>query len=305
MSIALRLPYNTSVRGWCYEAGSSPMDFPVVALLTDFGQHDIYVGVMKGVMHGICPQARFIDLTHAIAPQNVRQAALALCDAYAFFPLGTVFLVVVDPGVGGDRRALAVQAGGWSFVAPDNGALSYALLRLPGARCVELRIPPEQQATVSRTFHGRDVFAPAAARLAAGAALASLGAPAAPAVTLPLPLLAAAPGAVTGEALHIDRFGNVAVSIGRLDWQPGGRLRLTPRFTDHPPAAIQAQRAVIAGPGWSLRGIHPTYSAVPPGELLALVSSAGWLELAVNQGSAADRLRLAPGDPIHLTYSEG
>lgn len=277
------------------------MSFPAVALLTDFGQDDTYVGVMKGVMHGICPQARFIDLTHAVAPQNVRQAALALCDACAFFPQGTVFLVVVDPGVGGERRALAVQAGGWSFVAPDNGVLSYALLRLPEARSVELRPPP----AASRTFHGRDVFAPAAARLAAGAPLGSLGAPVAGIAALPAPLLAITPGAVTGEVLHVDHFGNVITSVGRLDWQPAARLRLTPRFADLPPVTISAQQAAVVGSGWSVRGVHLTYSAVPPGELLALVGSAGWLELAVNQGSAAARLGLAPGDRVHFTHSEG
>src|SRR5690606_4882201 len=128
-----------------------------------------------------------------------------------------------------------------------------------------------------------------AARLAAGAPLDSLGAPAADLATLPAPLLAITPGVITGEVLHIDHFGNIVTSVGRLDWQPAARLKLTPRFADLPPIAILAEQAAVSGSGWSVRGVHPTYSAVPPGQLATLVGSAGWLELAVNQGSAADR----------------
>lgn len=281
------------------------MNTGCIALLTDFGLDDIYVGVMKGVMCGLCPRARFIDITHSIAPQNVQQAAIALHDAHTYFPPGTVFLVIVDPGVGSDRRALVAQAGGYSFVAPDNGVLSYTLARLPEVRCVELTTSSHSSVPyISRTFHGRDVFAPAAAQLAAGASLASLGAPLTDIVVLPPPLLTLSAGVVTGEVTHVDGFGNIITSIGHLKWQPAGdNLLLSPRFGTSSPVTIQAQRAVVKVGDQVIVGIQATYSAVRPGDIMALVSSAGWLELAVNQGSAAARLNIARGDQVRLTTS--
>src|SRR5664279_4495717 len=154
----------------------------LIVLLTDFGTTDSYVGVMKGVMLGIAPDAQFVDLTHAIEPQNIRQAAFTLLNSYRFFPAGTIFLVVVDPGVGSERKPIAVCAGGsfaegYTFVAPDNGVLSYVLHELGDAQAVELDNPAYHLAGISYTFHGRDIFAPAVAHLAAGIALDQLGSP--------------------------------------------------------------------------------------------------------------------------------
>jgi S-adenosylmethionine hydrolase len=269
-----------------------------IALLTDFGLTDAYVGVMKGVMLGLHPRAALVDITHGIQPQNVRQAALTLLTAYRYFPKGTVFLVVVDPGVGSTRRPIAVNAGDYGFVAPDNGVLSYTLAQLGAARAVELAIP----AGVSNTFHGRDIFAPAAARLARGDALESLGAPVGGLVQLPAPRLSAEPGTIRGEVVHIDHFGNVVTSIGRLERTAPQTLALQPAFgADIAPLTLDAGGAQVSMGGVQVRGIHATYSQVEPGTLLALVGSSGLLELGVNQGSAAARLGVRIGDPVEVT----
>jgi len=203
---------------------------PLIALLTDFGTHDAYVGVMKGVMAGICPDAQFIDLTHAIEPQNVRQGAFVLMTAFSYFPKGTIFLVVVDPGVGGQRRALAARAGDYIFVAPDNGVLSYVLRRYPYAVVNDLTSAAHQLAQVSSTFHGRDVFAPAAAYLAAGESLDRLGGRVRDPQKLPQPTLTLQADRLTGEVLHIDHYGNIVTSLGALAWEADDALVLKPAF---------------------------------------------------------------------------
>jgi S-adenosylmethionine hydrolase len=269
-----------------------------IALLTDFGLTDAYVGVMKGVMLGLHPRAALVDLTHGVQPQNVRQAALTLMTAYRYFPAGTVFLVVVDPGVGSTRRPVAVQAGDYGFVAPDNGVLSYTLAQLEAVRAVELETP----AGVSSTFHGRDIFAPAAARLARGDALGALGSPVGDLVQLPAPRLSVAPGTIRGEVVHIDHFGNVVTSIGRLERSTPQTLTLRPAFGGNvTPLTVDAVSAQISAGGVQVRGIHATYSEVEPGTLLALVGSSALLELGVNQGNAAARLGVRIGDTVEVT----
>jgi S-adenosylmethionine hydrolase len=218
--------------------------------------------------------------------------------AYRYFPAGTVFLVVVDPGVGSTRRPVAVQAGDYGFVAPDNGVLSYTLAQLEAVRAVELETP----AGVSSTFHGRDIFAPAAARLARGDALEALGSPVGDLVQLPAPRLSVAPGTIRGEVVHIDHFGNVVTSIGRLERSTPQTLTLRPAFGgDVTPLTVDAVSAQISAGGVQVRGIHATYSEVEPGTLLALVGSSGLLELGVNQGNAAARLGVRIGDTVEVT----
>lgn len=272
-----------------------------IALLTDFGNDDIYVGVMKGVMRGICEDAEFIDITHAIAPQHVREAAFGLMNAYAYFPAGTIFLVIVDPGVGSTRRPIAVKAGEYVFVAPDNGVLSYTLAQMGDYHAVELTNAAYHRDDVSQTFHGRDVFSPVAAHLAAGVMLDEIGTALDDIIHLPRPLLDVTPQAIKGEVLHIDRFGNVISSIGKLAWVDGKRMTLTPAFT--PEAAgvqIQAADAEVWVNEQSVSTIQRAYSDVRRGELLALLGSSGHLEISVNQGNAAERLDLAVGDRIEL-----
>ena len=202
---------------------------PIITLTTDFGVADGYVGTMKGIILGIAPHARLVDLAHDIAPQNVRQAAYVLYTAYPFFPPGTIHLAVVDPGVGSARRSIALRTPAGYFVAPDNGILSYVVACETVEVLVELADPRYRLLQVSHTFHGRDVFAPAAAHLAAGVPIAAFGPPIADPVTFPPPRLEVGPGHITGEVLHADRFGNVITSIGRLEWR-GEELLLEPAF---------------------------------------------------------------------------
>src|SRR5947207_2897353 len=160
---------------------SSPTSCSVIAMMTDFGLGDGDVGVMKGVIAGITPQAHIIDITHDVAPQNVPSGAWILASAYRYFPQGTVFVCVVDPGVGSSRRAIAIHAGSWFFVGPDNGLFSYIFVEQPIHQAVVLSNTAYHLPQVSSTFHGRDIFAPAGAHLARGVALQELGEPLEPA----------------------------------------------------------------------------------------------------------------------------
>ncbi len=272
----------------------------VIALLTDFGAADIYVGVMKGVILSIDPQAQIVDITHSIQPQNVRQAAFALLNSYRYFPEGTVFLVVVDPGVGTDRKPVAVHAGKYTFVAPDNGVLSYVLYELRDAFAVELNNSSYQLAGVSSTFHGRDIFAPAAAHLGKGVALRALGTPLLNPVTLPEPELIISGKRVTGEVMHIDHFGNIITNIGSLRWNAPERLTLSQRFGEFTTLPIPAPSVTIELADTTLTGVRRAFGEAERGELLALVDSNGFLEIAVNQGSAVARLDVTIGDRVEL-----
>lgn len=272
----------------------------VIALLTDFGTTDIYIGVMKGVILSIDPQAQIVDITHSIQPQNVRQAAFALLNSYRYFPEGTVFLAIVDPGVGTDRKPVAVQAGKYRFIAPDNGLLSYVLYELRDAFAVELNNSAYQLAGVSSTFHGRDIFAPAAAHIGKGVALRAMGTPLLNPVTLPEPELNISGKRITGEVMHIDHFGNIVTSIGSLRWVAPERLTLNKRFGEFMTLPIPAPAVNIDLCGTLVSGIRRTFGEAERGDLLALVESNGFLELAVNQGSAAARLDVSIGDRIEL-----
>lgn len=270
----------------------------VIALLTDFGTIDTYVGVMKGVMLDIAPDVRLVDLTHAVQPQNIRQAAFALLNAYRYFPTGTIFLVVVDPGVGSVRRPIAVQSGGFTFVAPDNGVLSYVLRELdsPRQQAVELTSPLRRLSGTSSTFHGRDIFAPAAAHLAAGVPLDQFGAVVDQPVFLPLPSLIVKSRHIVGEVLHIDHFGTAVTSIGILRWESPDHLSMRERFRPKATQKIDAHSTVVSVGDQCLSPVHKTYAEVAAGEALALVGSSGYLELSVNQGSFAERAGVQIGN---------
>ncbi len=250
-----------------------------ITLLTDFGDADIFVGVMKGVIRSIAPQAVLVDLTHAVPPQDVATAAFYLRMAYAWFPEGTVHLVVVDPGVGTSRRAIAATCEGHFFVAPDNGVLG-ELLHGRDFRCVSLDEARYRLASTSATFHGRDLFAPAAAWLATGLPLERLGAPVTdprPGVTVPA---TRGTEAIEGRVAWIDHFGNVVSNIPE-SWLPPDGERLTIRI----------------GP-LRLHGLHRTYAEAQEGEAVALINSFGFLEVAVNRGRAADLCSAALGTPV-------
>ena len=277
------------------------MESGLIALLTDFGESDIYVGVMKGVMKTIHPRAEFVDITHNIQPQNVRQGAFALLNAYRYFPTGTIFLVVVDPGVGSTRKPIAVQAGGHTFIAPDNGILSYALSELENLRVVELSNAVYQLFPPSNTFHGRDIFAPAAAHIAGGVPLERLGPLVDRIFRLPLPQVRIDGSRIVGQVIHIDHFGNVMTNIGRLEWLTPEQLRLEPNITPPvPPVFIETSQAAVLVNDHSITEFHQSYGVTPRGTVLALVNSNGSLEIAVNQGSAAHKLQIALDDRVEL-----
>jgi S-adenosylmethionine hydrolase len=274
---------------------------PLITLTTDFGAADGYVGTMKGVMLSIAPAARLVDISHEIAPQNIRQAAYVLYTSYAFFPPHAVHLVVVDPGVGGVRRPIALRTPSGIFVGPDNGVFTYVLGREPIETLVELVDLRYRLPQVSHTFHGRDVFAPAAAHLATKVPITELGPPVSDLVAFPLPRLEVAPGAITGEVLHADRFGNVVTSIGRLLWSRSNKLSLDAAFGQvEEQVRFGADGVIVAVAGRDISRVRRTYADVEPGEVLALVGSSGYLEIAVREGSAARSLGIRPGDEVEL-----
>ncbi len=272
-----------------------------IALLSDFGTQDAYVGIMKGVMRGICPDADFIDVTHEIRPQAVGEAAFMLFNAYRYFPLGTVFLVVVDPGVGSARRAIALSDGDYGFVAPDNGVLSYALTALETVQAVSLTRREYHLQPVSQTFHGRDIFAPAAAYLAAGARLVDMGEVIEDVKRLAPPDFRLLDDRLVGEVMHVDHFGNVITSMGEFAFAGKNTLRLTPRFGDVQQVRYFTEdRLVVTCNGQVIRGVKQNYSSTGKGTLLMLLDSNGFLELAINQGNCAARLGLKVGDRIEV-----
>lgn len=274
-----------------------------IALLTDFGVEDVYVGVMKGVMNKICPDATLIDITHAIPPQDVRGGALALLDAYKYFPEGTVFLVVVDPGVGSDRLPIVVVHDGYYFIAPDNGILTYLLADGQDYQAHALANPDYLLPAASSTFHGRDIFAPAAAHVASGVDIAQLGESVETLVSLPQPMLAISDAEITGEIVRIDHFGNIITSIGRFHWQSDDCLILQPRDKGTVESlAIASTNASVKIGKTTFTGIKHAYYEVATGELALQIDSTGQLEVMVNQGNAAQRLGVSVGDEIILHY---
>jgi S-adenosylmethionine hydrolase len=273
---------------------------PLITLMTDFGAADGYVGTMKGVILGIAPAARLVDLSHEIAPQNVRQAAFVLLTSYSFFPSRTIHLVVVDPGVGSARRAVAMRTPAGTFVGPDNGVFSYVMALETVEALVELADPCYRLPRVSHTFHGRDLFAPAAAHLASGVPIADLGPAVADPVTLPLPRLDVTPESVVGQVLHVDHFGNVVTSIGELTWIEA-ELAFEPALGRGRGRVVAANAAVEVA-GQRIAGVQRAYVQVEPGEMLALVGSSGYLEIAIREGSAAQTLGVRPGDEVVLRF---
>lgn len=277
---------------------------PLVTLTTDFGTTTGYVGAMKGVILSIAPDARLVDISHEIAPQDVRQAAFVLYATYPFFPPHAVHLVVVDPGVGSARRPIAIRTPAGTFVGPDNGVFSSVMAREPVETLVELTDPRYRLPRVSHTFHGRDVFAPAAAHLATGVPITALGPPVSDPFTLPPPRLEVAHGGITGEVLYADRFGNVITSIGQLAWYED-ELLLEPALQNARECGqvrFEAAQAAVVVAEQEISGVCRTYAEVEPGEMLALVGSDEHLEIAVREGSAARRLGLHPGDVVTLRW---
>ena len=245
---------------------------PVVTLLTDFGTSDSYVAEMKAVLLGIVPHATLVDVTHDVAPGDVRAAMYLLNRSWRRFPPRTVHLAVVDPGVGTARRALAATAEDHAFVAPDNGLLTPVL---DGARIVEVRVP----ASAAATFHGRDVFAPAAARLANGEPLDGIGRLVIDPLRLHLPTPRRDGESLVGEVVYVDRFGTLVTNV--------------------PAAGLPSVESVLVAGHAAAWG--RTFGDVPPGALVAYAGSGGTVEVAVRDGSAGDTLDIGVGGEVRLT----
>lgn len=278
----------------------------VIGILTDFGTQDIYVGVMKAVMLDIYPSAQLVDITHAIRPQNVREGAFALMNSYHYFPKGTTFCIVVDPGVGSTRLPIAVQTPEYNFIAPDNGVLSYTLQTMnTHYTAVAMENPKYQLTDVSYTFHGRDIFSPATAYIAKGdISLSDFGQTLDKVFTFPTPDLTYSNQRLIGEVMHIDHFGNVITSIGHLTWLDDENLQFSPVWkTDVPDLKVQAQSANITIHSHTTHGISHAYHEAQRGDILVQVDSNGFLEIGANQDHAADRLDVQVGDKVTLKLS--
>jgi S-adenosyl-L-methionine hydrolase (adenosine-forming) len=258
--------------------------------LSDYGLEDEFVGICHAVMVRISPESRIIDLSHAVPPQDVLRGALTLHRAIPFLPVEAVVVAVVDPGVGTPRRPIAVETiqSGRILIGPDNGVLSLAWAQAGGvAKAVEVTSRAVILEPVSRTFHGRDIFSPAAAHLARGAALESLGPSVEPRslVALSLPKANVEPGEIDAEVLSVDRFGNVQLSARAEDMAAAG-------LEGNPELELQAGE-------WATK-VRPveTFGDVVEGEFGLIVDSTGWLAVVINRGDAAEALGLAVGDPV-------
>lgn len=265
-----------------------PADLPLITLTTDFGLADEYVGVMKGVIACRAPQARVIDLCHAVPPQDIRHAAYLLQASWRYFPPATLHVVVVDPGVGSERRVVLLTMDHGRFLAPDNGVLT-PLLDEPDCRAHAVTNSALFLAPLSSTFHGRDLFAPVAAALATGTPPAAAGPALDPSALVRLPIaqprIDPAAGTVDGEVVAIDRFGNLITNLSRA---------CLAALADHPGPPL------VSLDGRPLGTIRRAYADAAPGEALALFGSRDTLEIAINQDHAARNLGAAIGSRVRL-----
>lgn len=272
----------------------------IITLTTDFGTEDAYVAAMKGVILGVNPLAGVVDICHTVEPQDIARAAFVISTACEYFPQGTIHMLVVDPGVGGQRRAIILKTPRAFFVAPDNGVLSYIIEALkkespspqespsglefeglpPGLQAVSITNPLFWHHPVSSTFHGRDIFAPVAAHLSLGVPMEEFGDNIDTVLTLPVPHPRTGEGgALIGKVIHIDRFGNLITDIKKEDL-PSDQLSLN----------------IV---GHVIEGLSTSYS--DGDKLLALLGSGGYLEIALRNGSAATFLGARVGDELTIT----
>lgn len=237
----------------------------IITLTSDFGLEDHYVGAMKGVILSINPDIKIIDISHSVAKYDVLSGAFLLKNSYSYYPKGTIHVAVVDPGVGSNRKPIAVLADGHYFIAPDNGILSFILRGSESFRAYEITCADYMREQISSTFHGRDIFAPAAAYLASGADVEKLGKELESPVLLDMPEPEVEPGRITGRVVHVDSFGNLVTNI--------------------PSNLVNQDSEIIVGDS-SLGSPKRTYQSVSAGTAIPVIGSSGLLEISVNQGSA-------------------
>ena len=258
----------------------------IITLITDFGTADWFAGTLKGVILSIAPRVTVVDITHAIPGGDVRAGAFALAASCRFFPRGTVHVAIVDPGVGSKRAGIAVRTSDYFFVGPDNGVLSWALASEKVRSIRRLENQKHFLRPVSSTFHGRDIFAPVAARLSAGLPFGELGPEQTELVRLPWPAVRQRGDEIAGEIVHVDCFGNAITNI------------------DHKALArFDRTRCSIFLPGRATIGLKRFYQEIPKGRGAGIISSSGFLEIAVNRGSAAKKFTLKAGDKVVVRAS--
>lgn len=260
---------------------------PIITILTDFGSKNGFTGVLKGVIWKIAPDTHIADITHEITPQNIMEGAIALWRAAAFFPAGTIHVAVVDPGVGTARRPIAAQIGDQYFVGPDNGIftpiMEQAESKGQGVKVFHLVNPEYWLPEVSHTFHGRDIFAPVAAHLAAGVLIEKMGTPVKDPIRLVMPQPVRTDRGWQGQVVLIDIFGNIATNLS------GDLIKNKPNVLIH----IGGER---------IQGLVKSYGERTPGDVVALVDSENFLEVAVVNGNGAQKIEATIGDPVELVY---
>jgi S-adenosylmethionine hydrolase len=261
---------------------------PVIALLTDFGTRDPYVAAVKGVILSACPDATLVDITHDISPYDTLEAALALETTCALYPPRTVFMAVVDPGVGSGRRGLAIAAGGRFYVGPDNGVLSLAVYRESAPEIHEIVQRDWLRAEIAPTFHARDVFAPVAARLATGNAIGDVGPLVDDPAQLAIPaVIHAQSHEYAAKVIHVDRFGNLITNV-------------SDRQLEKMVGALPRESILVASVAGCVLPLVRTYSDVADGAGAMVAGGGGRLELAVRCGSAAERYGIGVGGDIYI-----
>lgn len=272
---------------------------PIIALLTDFGEVDPYVGIMKGVIRTIAPMCSLLDISHQIPLGGIRRAAFAIWQSSPYFPEGTVFLCVIDPGVGTARKPVIVQDSKHIYIGPDNGMFTY----LKDTKAWELS-NPKYQLGKSTTFHGRDIFAPAAAHVANGISPQAFGNPVPALTRFTLPRLVAGTEGMgfLGEILHADRFGNLITSLGQLYWE-NEKLILDPWVGNLDKQSIKTNKVFIRLNNGERLPLVKTFADISSGNYAGLIGSTGLVEIVANKESAEELSNLRPGDPVQLMTS--
>jgi S-adenosyl-L-methionine hydrolase (adenosine-forming) len=278
---------------------------PLIILLTDFGSTDPFTGIMKGVIKGIAPTVEIIDLTHEIPAGNVLRGAVTLWQSVDYFPIGSIFLSVVDPGVGTSRKPAVFRARikkdepASLFVGPDNGLFSFLIKE--NAEVWEITSQEYILPNPSQTFHGRDIFAPAAAYLAKGVQPEEFGPPLHQPIRLPNPRLFSTPGKeIHGEVLYSDKFGNILTSLGRFTREDHDTLHLVPWLPGVPETSFILSRTYLTLPDGARLPFRISYDGIPPKKCAVIIGSSSLLEIAAKRKSAADILKLPPGAPITI-----
>ena len=256
----------------------------IITLMTDFEISDHYVGVMKGVILNISPQVQVVDITHAVPPQDIHGAAFLIDSTYRYFPDGTIHVIVVDPGVGSERKAIVCQTETAYFVCPDNGILTHILRDEERIHTVAVENPAYFLPQVSNTFHGRDIFAPVAAHLSRGVPIDKLGSPTTQPIHFPIPCPQVTDKTVIGQIIWIDSFGNLVTNISHKILE-----------------SLEGRNSVVIRAGSAeINHLNRSYAESAIGEVLAILGSFSRLEISINQGDAAQTLGLKRGDAITI-----